>query len=95
MYAHEMTDDDHTRLALVLVEIEGMAIISGYDCGLYQQVFGDWTQVRKDHVIDGGHKREEIIWLNPAAAANMPAPSLAMGAAPEHMGTNSCPTLTS
>jgi DNA adenine methylase len=78
MYAHELTDDDHAQLAVVLAEIEGMAIIPGYDCGLYQWLFGDWTQVRKDHVIDGGHKREEILWLNPAAVANMPAPSLAM-----------------
>jgi DNA adenine methylase len=73
MYAHEMTDDDHTQLAGALAEIEGMAIISGYDCDLYNGLFRDWTKVQTEHVIDGGNKRLETIWLNKACEARMPA----------------------
>jgi DNA adenine methylase len=85
MYAHEMTDADHTALACVLDKIRGMALISGYECDLYKRCFGDWTQFQKEHIADGGRKRVESIWLNPAAVANMPAPTLAIG-------TNSSPS---
>jgi DNA adenine methylase len=80
-YACEMTDGDHALLALALGEIEGMAIISGYECALYRRYFGGWTRFRRKHTIDGGRRREESIWLNPAAVARMPAPWLPMGQA--------------
>jgi DNA adenine methylase len=78
MYAHEMTDADHVQLASTLHEVEGMVIISGYDCELYRDLFGDWAQFEKNHIVDGGHKRVERIWLNASAMANMPAPRLAL-----------------
>jgi DNA adenine methylase len=76
MYAHEMSDQDHQDLADVLHQLCGMVVISGYECDLYRDLFGDWTRFQKEHVIDGGHKRVESIWLNPVAVANMPAPRL-------------------
>jgi DNA adenine methylase len=76
MYAFEMTDQDHVDLASILHQIQGMVIISGYDCDLYQELFGAWTHYKRQHVIDGGRKRLESIWLNAAAARNMPAPKL-------------------
>jgi DNA adenine methylase len=76
MYACEMTDQDHAGLASLLYQVQGMVIISGYDCSLYRELFGAWTQFKKQHVIDGGRKRLESIWLNPAAAKKMPAPKL-------------------
>jgi len=76
MYAFEMADEDHIAMARVLHEVEGMVVISGYECDLYRQLFGTWSQYKKEHVIDGGRKRLESIWLNPAAAANVPAPRL-------------------
>jgi DNA adenine methylase len=76
MYAFEMTDEDHCQLASVVHEVKGMVIISGYDCPLYGELFGTWTQYTREHVIDGGNKRLESIWLNPAASRNTPAPRL-------------------
>jgi DNA adenine methylase len=76
MYAFEMTDADHADLAAVLLQARGMVIISGYDCPLYQRLFGEWTNCKREHVIDGGRKRLESIWMNPAAARNLPAPTL-------------------
>jgi DNA adenine methylase len=76
MYAFEMSDEDHASLACLLREVEGMVIISGYECPLYRELFGNWTQYQRQHVIDGGKKRLESIWLNPAAAKNVPSPPL-------------------
>ncbi len=76
MYACEMTDEDHKVLAGVIHQVRAMVIISGYECDLYRDLFGDWTQFQKEHVVDGGRKRYESIWLNPAAVASMPAPAL-------------------
>jgi DNA adenine methylase len=76
MYAFEMSDEDHIALASVIHEVQGMVIISGYECELYQKLFGTWTHYKKEHVIDGGRKRSESIWLNAAAVANLPAPKL-------------------
>ncbi len=75
-FAHEMTDEDHRDLATLLHEVKGMVVLSGYDCPLYQELFGTWTRFEKDHVIDGGRKRVESIWLNPAAALKLPGPHL-------------------
>lgn len=76
MYAYEMSDEDHRGLAEVIHQVRGMVIISGYECDLYRDLFGDWTRFQKEHVVDGGRKRYESIWLNPAAIASMPAPAL-------------------
>ena len=76
MYAHEMSDEDHMNLAEILHDVAGMVVISGYDCALYRDLFGDWTQFETSHIVDGGHKRIERIWLNAAAVAGMPAPRL-------------------
>jgi DNA adenine methylase len=76
MYAYEMTDEDHKVLAGVIHQAQAMVVISGYECDLYRDLFGHWTQFQKEHVVDGGRKRCESIWLNPAAVASMPAPAL-------------------
>ncbi len=76
MYACEMNDQDHADLASLLHHVQGMVIISGYECPLYDQLFGSWAHYKREHVIDGGNKRLESIWLNPAAAENVPAPRL-------------------
>jgi DNA adenine methylase len=76
MYAFEMTDEGHASLASLLHQVQGMVIISGYECPLYEELFRGWAHYKREHVIDGGNKRSESIWLNPAAAENMPAPPL-------------------
>ncbi len=75
-YACEMTDQDHIALGNVARNLSGMVIISGYDCPLYRELFGDWVRYDRQHVIDGGRKRIESIWLNHAAVVNLPAPKL-------------------
>lgn len=66
-YVHELTDDDHRDLAAVLHQVEGMVVLSGYRCDLYEEIFGSWWSTERDAVGDGAVARTEVLWLNPAA----------------------------
>lgn len=66
-YNHEMSDDDHRQLAACLRGLKGMVLLSGYQCPLYDELFGDWLRVDKETLADGAKKRTESLWLNPAA----------------------------
>lgn len=71
-YQYEMTDQDHRRLAMLLHDLRGMAIISGYDCDLYDELFGDWQSVRKETRTQSG-MGVEVCWLSPhLARARLP-----------------------
>jgi DNA adenine methylase len=70
-YRHEMTDDDHRRLAEVLHSAQGMVVVSGYSSELYDCLYGDWeTRIRKAIADGGPHapalERVEALWLNHA-----------------------------
>lgn len=67
MYYHEMTDSDHRDLAEVLRNVRGMVVLSGYDCEMYQELYGDWQQVTKAAVAQGAKKRTEVLWISPNA----------------------------
>jgi DNA adenine methylase len=68
-YAFEMTDDDHAQLLASLRSVEGMVVLSGYRCALYDELIGDWFRVDRAALADGAAKRTESIWLNAAAVA--------------------------
>jgi len=68
-YRHEMSDDEHQRLAEVLHEIEGMVVLSGYASGLYADLYADWDVSTRKTFADGGLDRTEVVWLNPACSA--------------------------
>lgn len=72
-YRHEMTDDEHRALALVLHAVEGIVVLSGYACDLYdRELYVDWRRVTKETHADGARDRTEVLWLNPACAAALP-----------------------
>jgi DNA adenine methylase len=64
-YRHEMSDKQHTELAEFLHNLQGMVIISGYDCKLYRDLFSGWRQINRKALADGARKRIESIWLSP------------------------------
>jgi DNA adenine methylase len=68
MYAHEMTNDDHAKLLETLKEHPGPAVLSGYECPLYDSILNDWTRKTCRAIAEGGREREEVIWLNPIAS---------------------------
>jgi DNA adenine methylase len=70
VYANDMTDDDHRRLAEVLHQVEGMVVLSGYPCDLYDvELYPDWTRFERPHLADGARPRMEVLWINDTCAA--------------------------
>lgn len=63
-YAHEFSDQDHIDMADVCKQLKGMAVIAGYDCKLYQELFGKWHIVRRSALADGARPRIECLWIN-------------------------------
>lgn len=62
-YRHEMTEDDHRKLAAVLESLTGAVVLSGYRCGLYDELFAGWKRVERRALADGARERVECLWL--------------------------------
>lgn len=76
-YRHELKDEDHCALVSHLRELSGMVVVSGYRCGMYDELFGDWKRIDCATHADGARDRVESLWLSP----NVPAPGLDLEAA--------------
>ena len=65
-YGHEMTDADHSDLAALLHGIKGRAVLSGYRCTLYDELFSGWHRVDADAKLCNSSKgtRRESLWMN-------------------------------
>ena len=59
-----MTDEEHEELARALFECKGFVIVSGYDCELYQELYGGWERKETPSKSSGGW-RTESLWLSP------------------------------
>lgn len=66
-YAHEMTNQDHRKLAEVLHRVQGKVILSGYASELYRELYPDWTVKMKSTRTNGNRPAEEYLWLSPNA----------------------------
>ncbi len=75
-YRHEMTEADHVELADLLNKVQGMVVLSGYRCDLYDELFSTWERrdVKANSNLHGS--RTESIWLNEAAATRTPQTKL-------------------
>lgn len=65
-YKFEFSDEQHEDLAQQLHSINGMAMISGYDCELMNDLYHDFTKIKfpiKNNNIRSG-KVQEVIWIN-------------------------------
>lgn len=65
-YSFEMSDDEHRQLADVLHNAEGKVAISGYDCNLMQELYGDWLRVTGPikNAPSIRKPRQEMLWVN-------------------------------
>lgn len=65
-YGYEMTAEEHEELAKVLHKVKGKVAISGYHCGLMDELYSDWKcneAVEKNcHSIK--KPRVEVLWTN-------------------------------
>jgi len=68
-YKFEMTDEQHRDLARLLKDCEGMVVLSGYPCALYDdELYAGWTRHECGAWADRGAQRVEVVWLNEACA---------------------------
>lgn len=66
-YVHEMTDEDHLELLTALHGVEGMVVLCGYRCPMYDDALAGWRTVEMKAQADGGRERTEVLWFNPQA----------------------------
>lgn len=77
VYKHELSDRQHRNLGRVLLSVEGMVVISGYACDLYdRELFPGWYRVEKQTQADGARARTEVLWLNKQAESRLNQPNL-------------------
>ncbi len=69
-YKHEMTDDQHRELAAVLQTLQGVVILSGYHCPLYDELYASWGRIDRAAHADGARDRVESLFLSPNCRAN-------------------------
>ncbi len=62
-YRHEMTDEQHRQLAQHLHSLKGAVIVSGYESGLYAELYSGWIRLEREACADGARKRTELLWL--------------------------------
>ena len=68
-YRHELTDADHVALAELLHQVQGMVVLSGYACDLYdRELYAGWERHERKALADGARDRIEVVWLNPACS---------------------------
>lgn len=72
-YTFDFTDEDHRALSERLHRIDGLAMVSGYDCPLMRDLYGDWQMVRfpikrnniRSNIVNGsGTIMQECVWMN-------------------------------
>jgi DNA adenine methylase len=65
-YAHEMTNNDHRKLAAVLHSVRGKVALSGYDGDMMSELYKDWTRIEAPVKMCHSKKtpRQEILWVN-------------------------------
>ena len=61
-----MTDEQHRELADVLHKIKGKVAISGYNCALMKELYGDWKVIEAPTKACHSTKglRTELLWVN-------------------------------
>lgn len=78
-YEHELTPEDHTELVERVLELQGVAIISGYDHELYEPLvsaggfsrheWGVWSTAARGVKGQPRDRRTEVVWASERAAA--------------------------
>jgi class 3 adenylate cyclase len=82
-YAHELTDDDHRRLAGVLRGVGGLVVLSSAPCALYRDLYPGWTLLERRAQTQANRPATEALWLSPRAAERLRARQLPLPEPPE------------
>ncbi|TVX85567.1 DNA adenine methylase [Paenibacillus agilis] len=71
IYKYEMTEEDHEELLEMLDAHLGPVLLSGYAHSLYDERLKHWKRETKRVKAEAGAFREEVLWINPLAAARV------------------------
>lgn len=71
-YRYEMTNEDHVQLSHQVKQLKGFVIISGYDCPLYRDIFGDWVTIKKVVRTSARKQAIEYLYLSPTVVEALP-----------------------
>lgn len=85
-YRHEMDRAAHAALLVVVRELVGMVVLSGYSHPLYEDALADWLRVEFEAYADGARPRTEVLWINPACAAALDREHAGIGVTPLFAG---------
>jgi DNA adenine methylase len=66
-YRYELSDEQHEELIKLLLSLNGMVLLSGYDSELYNDMLTGWQKVTADFVAQSGEFRTEVLWISPSA----------------------------
>ncbi len=69
VYRHEMSDEEHRRLAALLRRCKAAVVVSGYPSPLYRDLYRSWRCVSRrvaNHAAGGRAKsrKTECLWMN-------------------------------
>lgn len=67
-YCHEMTDLQHRDLLDCLLDLKGVAVVSGYASPLYDEALAGWRRVTREVTDHARQWRTEVLWISPTAA---------------------------
>jgi DNA adenine methylase len=63
-YSHNLTDEQHEQLLDKCNQLQGMAMISGYDNPLYNDLLKHWRREETIAYDDAKKARKEVLWMN-------------------------------
>jgi DNA adenine methylase len=63
-YTHNLTDEQHEQLLNKCNQLQGMAMISGYDNPLYNDLLKQWRREETTAYDDAKKARKEVLWMN-------------------------------
>lgn len=72
-YRFEITDRQHLVLAEMVHSLQGMVILSGYQCELYDQAYSDWERIDRKARVNGAGSAVESLWVSPQVKATQPS----------------------
>lgn len=74
VYEGEMSEEEHVELSVLLHEVKGMVVLSGYKGDLYSELYEGWESHDKDTFANsrkGVVSRTETVWLSPITSSRL------------------------
>jgi DNA adenine methylase len=68
-----LDDSEHEALLKFLKNLQGMVVLSGYECDLYSDLLAEWRKFTRKTFAAGARERTEVLWLSPNCSKELNA----------------------